>query len=629
MDVWAVREAAEAAVARARDGQGPQFIQAMTYRFVGHSRSDPGKYRKPGELDEWRRRDPLLVAREGLAVRYGVAEPTLEQVEQDVSAQLADMRTRGVAAPYPAAADNTPRHGVQGRIAGASGTAGTSVNRHLVPAYGHLQDRPVSSVQSREPIARGGDLDGPRVGGRRPSDWHSPAEQSWCRCPSAWSVASTDHYFVVNVALVTIALLGCLARRPRLVVAGYRTVYAALLVIGGRSGDRFGRRRVFATGLAAFVVTSLSCGLAPSADSLVGFRLLQGASAALIVPQVVATFQATLEGGRRARAQSLYGATAGGAIVVGQLIGGLLVSANIAGTGWRPIFLINVPIGLVALGAVMRVVPETRAPHRELIDVPGAVSFAATMAALLLPLTLGQTDGWPAWSWVMLASAPLLGLLTIAIERRTERRGLAPLLAPSVLRLTSVRRGLALHLPFMLGYGAFMFVFALLVQQGLHADPSQAGLAIMPMAALFFGISLFVPQLVNRFGAKNVTALGSVILALGLGGLLATVSVGWPHVELIMLAPSLVVVGAGQALTFGCLFRLILADVPAQHAGMGGGILVTMQQAGLALGVATLGTAYVALRSHGTPEAFAVITAVQMLIAVLVVVGSRRMPTSS
>jgi TPP-dependent pyruvate/acetoin dehydrogenase alpha subunit len=106
MDVWAVREAAEAAVARARDGQGPQFIQAMTYRFVGHSRSDPGKYRKPGELDEWRRRDPLLVAREGLAVRYGVAEPTLEQVEQNVSAQLADMRARGVAAPYPAAADN-------------------------------------------------------------------------------------------------------------------------------------------------------------------------------------------------------------------------------------------------------------------------------------------------------------------------------------------------------------------------------------------------------------------------------------------------------------------------------------------------------------------------------------------
>jgi hypothetical protein len=181
----------------------------------------------------------------------------------------------------------------------------------------------------------------------------------------------------------------------------------------------------------------------------------------------------------------------------------------------------------------------------------------------------------------------------------------------------------------MLGYGALMFVFALLLQQGLHADPWQAGVAVMPMAALFFSASLFVPQLVNRLGAKNVTALGSVILALGLGGLLTTVSVGWPDVGLISLAPSLVVVGAGQALTFGSLFRLILADVPAHNAGMGGAVVVTMQQAGLALGVATLGTAYAALRTQGTPEAFGIIIGVQVLIALLVAVGSRRLPSTS
>ena len=437
-------------------------------------------------------------------------------------------------------------------------------------------------------------------------------------------------YFVVNVALATIKhSLGASPGVLELIIAGYGTAYAALLVIGGRLGDRFGRRRMFTIGLAGFVLTSLGCGAAQSAGMLLGFRVLQGASASLIVPQVVASFQATLEGRRLARAQSLYGAAAGGAIVVGQLVGGLLVTANIAGAGWRAIFFINIPLGLLGLVAVSRVVPETRSPRRASIDGLGAVMVAATMAALLLPLTLGQTDGWPAWSWIMLAAAPVLGVLTAVIERRTERRGLVPLLAPSVLGLTSVRRGLSLHLPFMLSYGAFMFVFALLVQQGLHANPWHAGLAIMPMAALFFVASLFLPQLVSRLGAKNVTALGGAIMAVGLGGLLATVSARWPHVSLVSLAPSLAVTGVGQAFTFGSLFRLILSDVPEHSAGIGGGVLVTMQQSGLALGVATLGTAYVALRGQGIAEAFGIITGAQILIALLVSVGSRRMPSAS
>jgi MFS family permease len=435
-------------------------------------------------------------------------------------------------------------------------------------------------------------------------------------------------YFVVNVALATIRRsLGASPAVLELIVAGYGTAYATLLVIGGRLGDRFGRRRVFTAALLGFTATSLGCGLAPSAGLLLGFRILQGACAALVVPQVVATFHATLTGMRRARAQSLYGAAAGGAIVIGQLLGGLLVTANIAGFGWRPIFLINVPIGLLAFVAAARLVPETRSAHPVSIDAPGAAAFAATLTALLLPLTLGQTSHWPLWSLITLALAPVLGVLTVVVERGTERRGLVPLLAPSVLGLTSVRRGLALHLPFMMGYGAFMFAFALLLQQSLHADPLTAGLAIMPMAVLFLIASLFMPQLVSRLGARNITTLGAVTLAAGLGGLIATVLLSWPEVGLLIMAPSLAVAGIGQALVFGSLFRLILADVHEHHAGTGGGVLVTMQQAGLALGVATLGTLYTALNSHGTAGAFAITTGIQVLIAAAIAIGARRMPS--
>ena len=272
-------------------------------------------------------------------------------------------------------------------------------------------------------------------------------------------------------------------------------------------------------------------------------------------------------------------------------------------------------------------VPENRSAHPVSIDALGALAFAATISALLLPLTLGQSDHWPLWSLITLALAPVLGAATIAVERRAERRGLVPLLAPAVLGLSSVRRGLSLHLPFMLGYGAFMFVFALVLQQGLHADPLTAGLATMPMAVPFLIASLYLPRLVTRLGARNVTTLGGAALAVGLGGLIATVSLLWPHVGLLIMAPSLAVIGIGQALVFGSLFRLILAEVPEHHAGTGSGVLVTVQQAGLALGVATLGTLYIALNSHGTAGAFAITTGIQVLIAAAIATGARRMPS--
>src|SRR6185437_7334655 len=330
-------------------------------------------------------------------------------------------------------------------------------------------------------------------------------------------------FFLPHVALPSIdASLHASPPELELVIAGYGVAYAALLVLGGRLGDRCGRRRIFLGALVGFTLASLAYGLAPSAGLLIGARVAQGATAALLIPQVLATFHHTLEGERKARALALYGATSGIAAVVGQIVGGLLVSANIASSSWRPIFLVNVPVGIIVLLAASRIVPATRSPHPVGIDLPGTVGFAATLVALLAPLTEGHSLGWPWWTWLLLAVAVILGAITFLIEKRSEARGEVPLLPPSLLKLRSMSRGLVMVLMFSIGFGAFMFVFALTVQDGLHNDALHGGLAIVPMAVLFLAGSLYAPKLIGRFGRAALSA-GAVVQLAGLAWLVADI----------------------------------------------------------------------------------------------------------
>jgi MFS family permease len=433
-------------------------------------------------------------------------------------------------------------------------------------------------------------------------------------------------FFITNVALPSIdASLHASAASLQLVIAGYGVAYAALLVLGGRLGDRYGRHRLFLGALVGFVLASLACGLAPSVDVLIGARILQGGAAALVVPQVLATFHHTLEGERKARALALYGATSGIAAVVGQLVGGLLVSADIAGTAWRPIFLVNVPIGLVVLLIAGRIVPATRSPHPVGVDLPGTLLFAATLVALLVPLTEGHSLGWPGWAWLLLVLAVALGAVTHVVEKRAEQRGEVPLLPPSLLRLPSMSRGLVMVLAYSVGFGAFMFVFALTVQNGLHEDALHGGLAILPMALLFFAGSVLAPRLITRFG-RAALAAGAVVQLAGLAWLVGVLVTDWPYVGLLTMAAPLALAGAGQSMLFAGLFRSVLADVPAHLGGIGSGVLITLQQSGLALGVATLGTLYIGLAPHSVPHAFAVVEYVHIGIVAFLAVGAAALP---
>jgi EmrB/QacA subfamily drug resistance transporter len=435
-------------------------------------------------------------------------------------------------------------------------------------------------------------------------------------------------FFIVNVALPTIdADLHASQALLELVVSGYATAYALLLVLGGRLGDSVGRKRLFLAGMAAFTLTSLACGLAPTALVLVVCRVAQGASAAMMVPQVLATIQAATTGERRARALGRYGATGGLAAVLGQLLGGLLVSANIDGLSWRPIFLVNVPIGIVGLILANRYVPDTRHGNPAPIDGPGTVLLGVTVLALLIPLTEGRSLGWPAWTTALLALAPVFAATWCAVELRSERAGRTPLVPPSLLRHASMRRGLMLALPFFAGFGAFMFCYALLVQQGLHDSALAAGAALVPMGVAFLLASLSTPRLLARFGSR-VLAAGGLLQAAGLIVVGVTVYLGWPQLALAELLPGMVIAGFGQGLVMSPLFGVVLSQVPPAAAGAGAGVLTTTQQTALALGVATLGSMFLSLADDGAGvrTGFVAVLAVQVLVAFGVAAGARRLP---
>ncbi|MFI1204328.1 MFS transporter [Streptomyces sp. BHT-5-2] len=434
-------------------------------------------------------------------------------------------------------------------------------------------------------------------------------------------------FFIVNVALPTIDHdLHAGPAMLEMVVAGYGVSYATLLVLGGRLGDMVGRRRLFLWGLSTFGLTSLACGLAPDAWTLVAARVAQGAAAALLLPQVLATIQATTTGQRRAKAVSLYGGTAGVSSAVGQVLGGLLVSVNLAGSGWRAVFLVNVPIAVVAWLLAARTVPETRSPHPSRVDGPGTALLATTLVTLLLPLTEGRAAGWPVWSWVLLAVFPFAAVAFVVVERRAERAGRTPLVPPSLFGIPSVRSGLAMIVPFSVGFGGFMFVVAVALQSGLRYGPLAAGVALVPLCVAFFLSSLAGPRLVQRFGRK-VVITGSLIQGAGLLALVLTVRAGWPDIPVAALAPSMTVLGLGQGMVLPVLLRIVLSELPVAQAGVGGGVMVTTQQSGLALGVATLGTLFLALLpSAGIRDAFLATVLAQLVIVLGTTLLGFRLP---
>ncbi len=424
--------------------------------------------------------------------------------------------------------------------------------------------------------------------------------------------------FIVNVALPTIAGdLGAGNADLELVVAGYGIAFTLLLVLGGRLGDAFGRRRVLVFGLLGFVLTSLLCALAPSAGWLVAARIAQGATAALIPPQVLGTIQATVTPARRARAMSLYAAVSGLAAILGLLLGGVLLQANLWGTSWRLLFLINLPIGLAAVVMALILVPESRSDHPVGVDLRGTALLGATVLLVLVPVNRGPVLGWPWWAIVPLLLAPVAAVVLWRTENRVSRSGRVPLLPPAVLAEPRVRGGLLMLGPFLAAWGGFLFALPLTLQHGFGLTPLSAGLAVVPMSLAFLIGSFTVPPLRARFAARVVPG-GALLQGLGVAWLLAALPLGWLGDVVWTVLPGLALIGFGQALVVGAANISVLGAVPTAYAGVGGGVLVTTQQGSMAVGVAVLGTVFSVALGHGHATAFGFVLVAQLLTCIAV-----------
>lgn len=322
---------------------------------------------------------------------------------------------------------------------------------------------------------------------------------------------------ITNVALDSIThSLHATATELELIVALYGVAFAVCLAPGSKLGDNLGRRRLFMWGVACFGLASLLCGMAGNIEQLLGARILQGAGAALIMPQILATLHVTLKGSAHARAISLFGGIGGIAFIVGQMGGGWLVSADIAGLGWRNAFFINVPICLVVLALSRRYVPETRRDTPSRIDWTGTVLLTVILCCLLFPMALG-----PQWHWSWPLKAALLAIVPLAClmvlnARKKERENAHPLIAPRLLQLRSIRFGVLIGILFFSVWSGFMFCMALTMQSGLGMAPWQSGNSFIALGVTYFISAWFAPRLIARYSTSAILLTGLAIQLVGL-----------------------------------------------------------------------------------------------------------------
>jgi EmrB/QacA subfamily drug resistance transporter len=437
----------------------------------------------------------------------------------------------------------------------------------------------------------------------RPAPRHAPGADAgsagedprrWLMLPVvlvAMFMAGFD-IWAVNVAAPSLQRdLGVSGAALQLIVGGYAFMYASGMVTGGRLGDLVGYRRMFMIGVLCFAAASLLCGLAQSSGELVAARLLQGLTGAAMVPQVLALITATFPVHERSRALAWFGVTMGIGFVSGQILGGGLIEANIFGLGWRAIFLVNVPVGILAVIAAAILVPHARAQRRPRLDPLGAVGISASIALALVPLTLGRDQGWPPWTWVSLAaSLPLLGA-TVGWERRLARRGGEPLLDLPLFRDRAFSAGLVVNFGLIFFFASFMFVLTLLLQIGLGQPPLRAGIEALPLAAAFTIMSILSPRFSGRLGPRSIT-LGAGITTLGTVALAVTGARYGASVTGWDLAPATTLIGLGQGISLPSLIGAVLTHVPPQRAGAAAGILTTTQQFGAASGIAVIGAIF-------------------------------------
>lgn len=399
-------------------------------------------------------------------------------------------------------------------------------------------------------------------------------------------------FFVVNVSIPSIrANLHATFAEVQLVIASYGLTYAVLLISGGRLGDIYGRKKVFIWATAAFTAASMLCGLAPTAPSLIAARALQGVAGAMLFPQVLSIMQVTFPPSERAKAFGLFGTVIGTSSFSGNVLGGLLVDANILNLSWRPIFLINLPIGIATVLAAAKFVAESRSPKARRLDLGGVAIMTLGLVLLLYPLIQGRETGWPAWAFLSMAASAPVFIVFVQYEKHVTARGGSPLVELSLFHDRAFVIGLFSGVCFFSGAAAFFLISTIFLQNGLGYSAKEAGLTFTSFAIAFLGSSLASVRVQPKLGSRIIN-LGAALMITGLLLLLGLTAWRGAALTGLNLAPVLLIYGTGQGFVMPTLISTILINIKGHDAGSAAGVLSTVQQVSFATGVAVIGTVF-------------------------------------
>ncbi len=443
----------------------------------------------------------------------------------------------------------------------------------------------------------------------------APAQATPVAHPRRWlglfAILGADLLNLLDSTVGTIAApairadLGGSTATLQWIAAGYTLAMAVGLLVGGRLGDMYGRKRMMIVGVLGFLGASLLCAVAFSPETLLVARVLQGGFGAVMVPQSFGLIR-ELFGAEVGKAFALLGPVIGLATVLGPVVAGLLVDADLFGTGWRMVFAINIPLGAFALAVGARVLPDhPPAARGQRLDVRGALLAAAGMFLLVYPLTQGHELGWPLWSFGMLAAS----VLVLAVFAATQRGDRPVLVRLSVFARRSYSSGVVFVVSFFGVITGFSLAVGLFLQLGLGYSPLKASLTMAPWA-----VGAFVGSAV---GASVLAGFGRRVLHLGLG--LMTAGLTWLYFFLSVDGPPiapLAVFGAGMGMIFVPLFDIIVGDLADDEVGSASGILTSVQQLGASLGIAVLGTVFFSNVDAPAAPAFVDAAKVVTLVAI-------------
>ncbi|MEV0202893.1 DHA2 family efflux MFS transporter permease subunit [Nonomuraea sp. NPDC050691] len=374
--------------------------------------------------------------------------------------------------------------------------------------------------------------------------------------------------------------------------AGYTLAMAVGLITGGRLGDLLGRKRMFLIGAAGFTLMSLLCGLSAGPELLIAGRALQGLFGAVMLPQGLGMIKEMFPPEEMGKAFGAFGPVMTISSVGGPILGGWLVDADLFGAGWRMIFLINLPLGLAAVLAGIKFLPEIRLSDSTRLDLVGVLLVSAAGFLLIYPLIQGPELDWPAWTFASIAASLVTFAVFAAHESRRARSGKDPLVTPSLFRKRAFTGGLVAGLAFFSGLIGFSLVLTLFTQVGLHYSPLKAGLTALPQAlGAVAGFGVAMSGLQEKLG-RGLLQIGAVVMAAGAAVFGVTVHLTGLDVSPWQLAPGLAIAGVGMGMIMAPFFDIVLAGVDHHESGSASGTLTAVQQLGAALGTAVLGTLF-------------------------------------